>query len=289
MQKQPYEAAERSRQAKSAHESAVAPAAERGSRICSVQGGGTRNVAVTAAGQYCKVGRTGRRPARVAPRVTGRAGPAGSAAPREMALDRQQEFVLRTLEERDIRFIRLWFTDVLGLPQVGGRRPRRAGGRVRRGHRLRRVGDRGLRARVRVRHARQARTRPRSRCCRGGRSRPASAGCSATSSCRTARRRYADPRYVLKRALARAADLGFTFYTHPEIEFFLLKDKPERRPRARAGRRGGLLRPHPAQRRATTSAATRSRCWSRWASRWSSATTRARPASRRSTCATPTR
>ena len=31
------------------------------------------------------------------------------------AVDRQQEFVLRTLEERDIRFIRLWFTDVLGF------------------------------------------------------------------------------------------------------------------------------------------------------------------------------
>src|SRR6202167_5877589 len=31
-----------------------------------------------------------------------------------MAVDRQEEFVLRTLEERDIRFVRLWFTDVLG-------------------------------------------------------------------------------------------------------------------------------------------------------------------------------
>ena len=29
-------------------------------------------------------------------------------------MDRQQEFVLRTLEERDIRFVRLWFTDILG-------------------------------------------------------------------------------------------------------------------------------------------------------------------------------
>jgi glutamine synthetase len=28
-------------------------------------------------------------------------------------MDRQQEFVLRTLEERDIRFVRLWFTDEL--------------------------------------------------------------------------------------------------------------------------------------------------------------------------------
>src|SRR5690606_13683124 len=35
----------------------------------------------------------------------------------------------------------------------------------------------------------------------------------------------ADPRNVLKRALARAAELGFTFYTHPEIEFYLLKSK----------------------------------------------------------------
>ncbi|MEY4437977.1 MAG: hypothetical protein RL249_389, partial [Actinomycetota bacterium] len=29
-------------------------------------------------------------------------------------ISKQQEFVLRTIEERDIRFIRLWFTDILG-------------------------------------------------------------------------------------------------------------------------------------------------------------------------------
>ena len=29
-------------------------------------------------------------------------------------MDKQQEYVLRTVEERDVRFIRLWFTDVLG-------------------------------------------------------------------------------------------------------------------------------------------------------------------------------
>jgi glutamine synthetase len=37
---------------------------------------------------------------------------------------------------------------------------------------------------------------------------------------------YADPRFVLKRTLSRAADSGFTFYTHPEIEFYLFKDRP---------------------------------------------------------------
>ena len=30
-------------------------------------------------------------------------------------LSKQQEFVLKTIEERNIRFIRLWFTDVLGF------------------------------------------------------------------------------------------------------------------------------------------------------------------------------
>ena len=29
-------------------------------------------------------------------------------------MDRQQEFVLRTIEERDVRFVRMWFTDVVG-------------------------------------------------------------------------------------------------------------------------------------------------------------------------------
>src|SRR3954466_4082826 len=29
-------------------------------------------------------------------------------------MDRQKVLLLRTLEERDIRFVRLWFTDVLG-------------------------------------------------------------------------------------------------------------------------------------------------------------------------------
>jgi glutamine synthetase len=37
---------------------------------------------------------------------------------------------------------------------------------------------------------------------------------------------WADPRHVLRRALSRAAEKGFTFYTHPEIEFFLLDDIP---------------------------------------------------------------
>ena len=37
---------------------------------------------------------------------------------------------------------------------------------------------------------------------------------------------YADPRYVLKRTLMKAADQGFSFYSHPEVEFYLFKERP---------------------------------------------------------------
>ena len=37
---------------------------------------------------------------------------------------------------------------------------------------------------------------------------------------------WADPRHVLRRALSRAAEAGFTCYVHPEIEFYLLRDLP---------------------------------------------------------------
>ncbi len=34
-----------------------------------------------------------------------------------------------------------------------------------------------------------------------------------------------DPRYILKRQMKKAADLGFTFYVGPELEYFYFKDK----------------------------------------------------------------
>jgi glutamine synthetase len=37
----------------------------------------------------------------------------------------------------------------------------------------------------------------------------------------------ADPRNVLKRTLEKAAEMGYTCYTHPEIEFFLFKEAPQ--------------------------------------------------------------
>jgi glutamine synthetase len=39
-----------------------------------------------------------------------------------------------------------------------------------------------------------------------------------------------DPRHVLRRTLNKAADKGFTFYTHPEIEFYLFKSNDSSNP-----------------------------------------------------------
>ena len=33
-------------------------------------------------------------------------------------MERQQDYVLRSVEERGVRFIQLWFTDVLGVPKA---------------------------------------------------------------------------------------------------------------------------------------------------------------------------
>ncbi|HMO96021.1 MAG TPA: glutamine synthetase family protein, partial [Tepidiformaceae bacterium] len=44
-----------------------------------------------------------------------------------------------------------------------------------------------------------------------------------------------DPRYVLKRQLKRAADLGYTFYVSPEMEYFYFKDSTGAEPLDRGG------------------------------------------------------
>ena len=99
---------------------------------------------------------------------------------------------------------------------------------------------------------------------------------------------WADPRHVLRRALSKAGEAGFTCYVHPEIEFYLLRDL-KTDGSAPSPPTTAATSTSPATTSPRTSGATPSRRWSRWASRWSSATTRAAPASRRSTCATPTR
>ena len=203
-------------------------------------------------------------------------------------VDKQTDFVLRAIEERDVRFVRMWFTDVLGFLKSVAIAPAELEGAFAEG-----IGFDGsaIEGFARVYESDMvAQPDPATFQVLPWRdTSPATARMFCDIAMPDGSPSYADPRYVLKRALKKAADLGFTFYTHPEVEFFLFKDPIVPGRAAGPGRPVRLLRSHPAEHRATTSAAARSPCWSRWASRWSSPTTRAPRASRRSTFATPTR
>ena len=122
--------------------------------------------------------------------------------------------MLRTIEERDIRFVRLWFTDVLGYLKSVAIAPAELEGAFAEGigfdgsaiEGFARVYESDMLARPdpttftvlpwRVRAAR------------------ASRGCSATSCCPTGRRPSSDPRHVLKRALGQGRRPGLQLL-HP--------------------------------------------------------------------------
>jgi glutamine synthetase len=143
-----------------------------------------------------------------------------------VAVDRQEEFVLRTLEERDIRFVRLWFTDVLGYLKSVAVAPAELEGAFAEG-----IGFDGsaVEGFARVYEADMlAKPDPSTfQLMPVGNDRAGTGRMFCDILLPDGSPSYADPRYVLKRALARASRLGFTFYTHPEIEFFLLCEKPD--------------------------------------------------------------
>ena len=140
-------------------------------------------------------------------------------------MDKQTEFVLRTLEERDIRFVRLWFTDVLGFLKSVAVAPAELEGAFAEG-----IGFDGsaIEGFARVHESDMiARPDPATFQILPWRAEgPASARMFCDILMPDGSPSYADPRYVLRRALGRAADLGFTFYTHPEVEFFLFEQRP---------------------------------------------------------------
>ncbi|WP_132991616.1 type I glutamate--ammonia ligase [Gordonia zhaorongruii] len=141
-------------------------------------------------------------------------------------MDRQQEFVLRTLEERDIRFVRLWFTDILGYLKSVAIAPAELEGAFAEG-----IGFDGsaIEGFSRVSEADTvAKPDPSTfqvlPWVSDGKNYSARIFCDIAMPDGTPS--WADPRHVLRRQLNKAADLGFTCYVHPEIEFFLLKDNP---------------------------------------------------------------
>ena len=143
-------------------------------------------------------------------------------------MDRQQQFVLRTLEERDIRFVRLWFTDVLGYLKSVAVAPAELEGAFNEG-----IGFDGssVNGFARVFESDMV-AKPDPSTFQvlpwetdGGKVYSARMFCDIAMPDGTAS--WADPRHVLRRVMADAASMGFSCYVHPEIEFFLFKDFPE--------------------------------------------------------------
>ncbi len=138
-------------------------------------------------------------------------------------MDRQQEFVLRTIEERDIRFVRLWFTDVLGTLKSVAVAPAELEQSFSEG-----IGFDGSAIEGFARayeadmlvlpDASTFQVLP----WRG--EAPGTARMFCDILMPDGASSFADGRYVLKRALDKAGDLGFTFYTHPEVEFYLFNE-----------------------------------------------------------------
>jgi glutamine synthetase len=140
-------------------------------------------------------------------------------------MGKQEDFVLRALEERDVRFVRLWFTDVLGYLKSVAIAPAELEGAFAEG-----IGFDGsaIEGFARVYEADMlAKPDPSTFQILPWRGEgPSTARMFCDIVMPDGSPSYADPRFVLKRTLSKAAENGFTFYTHPEIEFYLFKDTP---------------------------------------------------------------
>ena len=123
-------------------------------------------------------------------------------------MDKQQEYVLRAIEERDISFIRLWFTDVSGQLKSVAIAPAEVESAFEEGIGFDGSAIEGL---TRVFESDMLLAPDPS---------VARMFCDVlTPDGEPAR---TDPRSVLERQLARVAEAGFTCYIHPEIEFYLV-------------------------------------------------------------------
>jgi glutamine synthetase len=141
-------------------------------------------------------------------------------------LTKQQQFVQRTLEERNIRFVRLWFTDVLGFLKSVAIAPAELENAFAEG-----IGFDGsaIEGFARVTESDMlAKPDPASFSILPWRTEsPGAARMFCDISLPDGTPASVDPRRVLRQTLEKVAKLGYTCYTHPEIEFFLFKDEPK--------------------------------------------------------------
>ncbi|MBA2625079.1 MAG: glutamine synthetase beta-grasp domain-containing protein, partial [Acidimicrobiia bacterium] len=134
-------------------------------------------------------------------------------------VERQQDYVLRTVEERKVRFVQLWFTDILGTPKAFSITPQELENALEEGMTFdgsaidgfSRVQESDMLARP---DAKTFQILPS----KDGQASMARVVCDVVNL--DGSPFEGDPRNVLRRALDRARQRGFSFYCAPEIEYF---------------------------------------------------------------------
>jgi len=149
-------------------------------------------------------------------------------------MERRDEYVLRTVEERGVRFVRLWFTDVLGQLKSFSITPAELEGALEEGMSFDGSAIEGY---SRIQEA-DVLARPDPATFellpwRGSDAPVARMFCDIEHF--NGEPFAGDPRYVLKRNLERAREKGFTFFTAPEMEFFYFKSSEQPEPLDDAG------------------------------------------------------
>jgi glutamine synthetase len=147
---------------------------------------------------------------------------------RAMALDGaqgQRDYVLRTVEERGIRFVQLWFTDVLGTPKGFNITPAELENALEEGMTFDGSAIDGF---SRVQEA-DVLARPDPTTFQllpwhGGRGEAAVARVFCDIANLDGTPFEGCPRHTLRRTLERARDAGYTFFASPEVEYFYFAD-----------------------------------------------------------------
>ncbi|MCH8971340.1 MAG: type I glutamate--ammonia ligase [Acidobacteria bacterium] len=137
-------------------------------------------------------------------------------------MSKQSEYVLRTVEERGIRFVRLWFTDVQGFLKSVSISPTELEVAFEEGMTFDGSSIDGY---ARVQEADMlAQPDPSTFAVLPGRSEQQVARMFCDIYTPDGEPFSGDPRIVLKRNLERASEMGYTFYAAPELEFFYFED-----------------------------------------------------------------
>ena len=135
-----------------------------------------------------------------------------------------KEYVLKMAKENDVRFIRLWFTDILGVLKSFAITVDELEGALEEGMGFDGSSIEGF---ARIDESDMV-AKPDPDTFQILPWRPLEHNAVARMFCDILKPGgepfEGDPRYVLKRNLRKAADLGFTYYVGPELEFFYFKD-----------------------------------------------------------------